>query len=305
VTAPTASIVVCTRNRCASLEEALADMVNQRLSERSGGYEIVVVDDASTDDTARVVARVGRQTRTVVRRVSAEGRGVARARNVGVSAARGRWIAFFDDDQRTEPTWLAELLNTAERTGADLVGGPIEVSLPDGVAVGPVVRGIYGELPTQRQRRRGITPPPGGGNRLVHRRVFERIGLHDEAMITGEDTDLSARAEAARVDFGWAPRAVVRHLITDERLDPRTILAYGRKAGAAKAWVDFKRLGRWRIAGSAAVVLAKAGANAMLTLLAMLRRSQVDLIDCRARASVFGGYLAKTLRAMSTGDPTQ
>jgi hypothetical protein len=124
-------------------------------------------------------------------------------------------------------------------------------------------------------------------------------------MTTGEDTDLIARAEAARMDFGWAPRAVVRHMISDERLDPRTIAAYSRQAGSAKAWVDFKRLGRWRIAGSATVVLAKAGANEVLTLLAMLRRSRVDLLDCRTRSWLYSGYLAKTLRAMSSGDPTR
>lgn len=305
MTVPAATIVVCTRDRSASLEEALSDLVDQSISDRSPGYEILVVDDGSTDDTAMVVERVDHQSPIAVRRVSGDGRGVAHARNVGVAEARGLWIAFFDDDQRTGPTWLAELLDAAERTGADLVGGPIEVSLPDGASVGPVVRAIYGEHPTERQRRRGIIPLPGGGNRLVHRRVFDRIGLHDESMSVGEDTDLIARAAAAHMDFGWAPRAIVRHLIPDERLDPQTMFAYARGMGEAKAQTDFKRLGRWRTVRSATVVLAKAGTNAVLILLAMLRRSRVDVLDCRTRSWVFSGYLASALRTLYSGDPSR
>ncbi len=283
MTALIASIVICTRDRSRMLEDSLADMVNQRLLERSARFEVIVVDDGSTDDTPTVVQRFSDQSRIAVRRISGDGKGLAHARNVGVAAALGEWIAFFDDDQRANPTWLAELLDTAERTGADLVGGPIEVSPPDGAAIGPIIRGIYGELPTRRQRRRGVTPRPGGGNRLVHRRVFDSIGLHDESFAVSEDPDLIARVEAASMRFAWAPRAVVRHVIPLDRLNPETIAAYTTKAGAAQAWVDFKRLGRWRSSRSIAVVLIKLGANAALTLLAVLRQSRMDVIDYRAR----------------------
>lgn len=305
MTAPAATIVVCTRDRSGSLAEALKNLVNQRLPERAGEYEVLVVDDGSIDDTAKVVEQIAGDSETVVRQVNAGGEGVAHARNVGVSAARGTWIAYFDDDQRTTPTWLAELLDAAERTRADLIGGPIELTLPGGVTIGPVVRAIYGEHPTNRQRRRGITPPPAGGNRLVHRRVFERVGLHDESMTVGEDTDLVARAAAAGMVFGWAPGAVVWHLIPDGRLDPESISSYAGRAGAARARVELKQLGRWRIAASASIVAAKAGANAVAFLLAVARRSRVDILDCRTRSWLFGGYLATTLKAMFTGDPTR
>lgn len=299
---PTVSIVVCTRDRAPSLEQALADLVDQQLPIRYAGYEVVVVDDASVDQTSLVVARVDARSPIDVRRVSANGTGVANARNVGVGAARGQWVAFFDDDQRTEPTWLAELLDTAQHTGADLVGGPIEVRLPADVPAGPIVRAIYGEHPPRRRRSSEAELRPAGGNRLIHRSVFERIGLHDESLQMGEDIDLIGRAEAERMVFGWAPRAVVCHVIPEERLVPRTVFDYSERAGIARAKVDFKRAGRWGMVRTASTMLLKAGANALLIPFAD-RRSQVDALDYRARSRLFRGYLTTAIRAILTGSP--
>ena len=301
MTDPDVTVVVCTRDRASALADALADLVAQELPAASGSFEIVVVDDGSRDTTASVIRSASQAAAITVRGVDGGGAGVAHARNVGVGASRGEWVAFFDDDQRTGPTWLAELLTVARRSGASVVGGPIDVVLPDGVLVGPVVRAVYGEHPTDRQRRRGEIPRPAGGNRLIDRRVFDLIGLHDEQLVVGEDLDLILRAEAAHFAFAWSPEARVRHLIPPERTEATAVLAYARTAGIARARVEGKLDGRWRMVGHASVVLAKAVANMAVLAVAFASRSPVSLLDGRTRAALFRGYLATAFRIVLTG----
>ena len=91
-------------------------------------YEVLVVDDGSTDETARVVQSVMDTSVVDIRYLRQENRGIAGARNTGVFHARGSWVAFFDDDQLAEPDWLVHLLAAASSSGADCVGGPALLS---------------------------------------------------------------------------------------------------------------------------------------------------------------------------------
>jgi hypothetical protein len=147
---------------------------------------------------------------------------VAQARNCGVRNARGRWIAFFDDDQLADADWLAGLLEAAGRTGAACVGGAVRLQLPDSVAaqLPAVCRRLLGEsLPCASVGRPGRRRGLATGNLLVDRSVFERIGLFDESLReAGEDADLGRRVRAAGIELAGAPAAVVWHVIPPYRL---------------------------------------------------------------------------------------
>ena len=95
---PMVSVIIPTFNRAALVREAVASVKAQTYRD----YEILVVDDASTDDTREALA-AGREVR-VLRQ--ADRRGVAAARNRGIAAARGEWLAFLDSDD----LWLPEKL---------------------------------------------------------------------------------------------------------------------------------------------------------------------------------------------------
>jgi glycosyltransferase involved in cell wall biosynthesis len=113
---PVVSILVPAFNAAAFISEALDSACRQTLA----AIEILVIDDASTDDTAAIVARLAaRDPRIRLVRQSANG-GPSVARNRGLSEARGRWIALLDADDAYEPTRLADLVALAERSGADL-----------------------------------------------------------------------------------------------------------------------------------------------------------------------------------------
>jgi len=89
---PEVSVIVPTRNRC--LELGLA--VRSALGQLGVQLEVVIVDDGSTDATGQLVSRISDPRVRYLRRTMSVG--VSAARNAGIAEARGRWIAFLDDD---------------------------------------------------------------------------------------------------------------------------------------------------------------------------------------------------------------
>src|SRR5262249_45823375 len=81
-------------------------------------FEVIVVDDGSTDDTAAIARQYD------VRVISTENRGLAAARNLGMTAARGEIVAYLDDDAHPDPHWLQYFADTFLRTDYVAVGGP-------------------------------------------------------------------------------------------------------------------------------------------------------------------------------------
>jgi glycosyltransferase involved in cell wall biosynthesis len=198
---PRVSVIVPARDAGRTLPRTLSCLAAQ-----SGDYEIVVVDDGSTDDTASIASRAG------ARVISASGVGSGAARNLGVRAASGDLIAFTDADCFPEPGWLAA--GVARLSDVDLVAGSVR---PDPTAVlGPFDRTVWVE------RETGLYET---ANLFIRRSLFERIGGF-EAWLTdsgpkrgwtnpelGEDVWLGWRARRAGGRSAFEPRAVVYHAV--------------------------------------------------------------------------------------------
>ena len=101
------SAVVCTHNRAAYLERALASLAAQTLARDA--YEILVVDNASTDETPAVVAAASARIPNLIS-LREPTPGLPHARNAGLRAARGAFVAYVDDDAVASPTWLERIL---------------------------------------------------------------------------------------------------------------------------------------------------------------------------------------------------
>lgn len=238
------SIVVCTYNRAPLLRDALASL---KALETDGAfrYEIVVTDNASTDESAAVIEEAARDSPVPVRGVREPRPGVAHARNRGIQETRAPWIAFFDDDQVADPGWLKELLAVARETGARWVGGANRLLLPRdhqddlaGLCRGMLGETTWGDAPCPF----GTGMLPGSGNLLVQRSVFEEIGGFDESRrMAGEDGNLFCRMAAANIGGWYAPRAVMRHVVPAYRLTDDYLrwksLGYGRNL-AQRNWCD-------------------------------------------------------------------
>ena len=150
------SVVVCTYNRAELLRSALESLVWQETDEKFT-YEILVVDNGSTDGTCDVVNDfIKKTTKVHIRYVYEEESGIAVARNRGIKEVCCEWIAFFDDDQWADPHWLFELYKVAMQKEADCVGGAILLVLPDSanISLRPFIRSALREvLPSDEPQR--------------------------------------------------------------------------------------------------------------------------------------------------------
>lgn len=293
---PTISVVVCTRNRADRIAVALQSLGRLKADDRFT-YEVLVVDNGSTDDTAAVVDRIASNFPVTLRRVFEERPGVGRARNRGVAAAAGEWIAFFDDDQAADPRWLAELLALAERRRLRCVGGQVRLKLPAGVErdLSPVCRMLLGcsvDMPVERRYTPSCTP--GAGNLMVHRTVFAEVGGFDETCSRGEDTDLFVRMYKAGIEAWYSPDAAIDHLIPPERLTDDFLLRLSDRMGTGMAEDEFAARGPRLYP---AVWLARFAQATLILwprlLLAWVRRDREAVLGARCRLRIAAKVLAE------------
>src|SRR5262245_358960 len=117
------SVLICTRNRAAKLAATLEKFFAQRFS---GNYELVIVDNASSDETGQVVEGFISRFPNRVRYLFEPRPGLSRARNTAIKAARGDIIVFTDDDVLVAENWLEEIKREfAEDPNLFLLGGRI------------------------------------------------------------------------------------------------------------------------------------------------------------------------------------
>jgi len=121
------SVVVCTRNRASQLVEALTSFTELNIPAGTA-WEVVVVDNGSTDSTAEVVRSF--EERLPIRRVFEPKAGISNARNAATAAAQGKYIVWTDDDVHVDPNWLAAFLEAFKRwPEAAVFGGRIILNL--------------------------------------------------------------------------------------------------------------------------------------------------------------------------------
>lgn len=298
-----ASIVICTYNRAALLRDALASLVAQQTDGRFR-YEVVVIDNASTDDTPAVIEDAGRTAPVPFRGVREAKPGVAAARNRGIAEARGEWVAFFDDDQVADPRWLAELVGFARDRGVRCVGGANRLLLPPGAPaeLPPVCRALLGEPVDWPDPRRYDGPEtPGAGNLLLHRSVFEQVGRFDESLReAGEDTDLLGRIRAAGIEAWYTPLAVMHHVVPAYRATAAYFRWKAQINGGHVARKDHRRFGRALLVPLLAARLGQAAAvRAPRLLWSRLRGDAAAALGARCALWRTEGYARFALNLLA------
>ncbi len=120
------SVIICTYNRAADLEQTLGSLRDVALPS-AGVAELIVVDNGSTDDTAKVAQSFSR-TGLTIRYVREARRGKGHAYNAGIAAARGRVLLFSDDDMRFPPDWIEGMCAPIFAGEADAVAGGVKIA---------------------------------------------------------------------------------------------------------------------------------------------------------------------------------
>jgi len=297
------SIVVPTRNRASLLARALASLKAITIP-RGLTCEIVVVDNASSDATAEEVLKASAGSPAPIRYVCEKRTGVAQARNTGVSAAQGTWIAFFDDDETAAPDWLEYLLLAAEVTGASCVGGAyrLDLSQDELSRLSPTCRAILGEKQTSgglcRCTRRNR---PGTGNALVSRDVFLRVGGFDEMLARGgSDWDFFARAERLGYQAWYTPDAIIYHHVPSHRMTQEYLLWASLRHGASLAFLDLRERGTWGVAVLAIFRAVQAiGINLPIFVLHAALAQSPALLGRKCLLWRAIGYSRQTLRILA------
>jgi len=204
--APLLSVIVPVYNGARFLAAALAAVESQSYRP----IETIVVDDGSTDASAAVAA--SRPGVTLLRRTHG---GVAVARNAGLEAARGAWIAFLDADDLWHPAKLARQAAVLQRNGA--LRGVLCRFRNFRDAGFPPPDWVRSE--TFMDRRTGAMPSLC--TLLARRAVFDEVGRFRPELENGEDLDWFARARDLGVSFEMVPEALVERRLHDANLSYR------------------------------------------------------------------------------------
>lgn len=219
--APDLSVIIPAHDAAATLPAALDAVLAQ---DWDGRWEVVVVDNASRDATATVIADYATRDARVRRVEAFERRGPSHARVVGVAATSAPWLVFCDADDVVDPGWLANLAGALAHD--EVVTGPLDPYRlnPEWLARS---RGVY--PPDRPLTWHGVFPTASFGNFAIRRATYERIGPFREDYPTGEDHEYSLRLAAAGVALGFAPGAVVAYRMRGTPGDLwRQGVAYGR-----------------------------------------------------------------------------
>jgi glycosyltransferase involved in cell wall biosynthesis len=180
---PTVSVIIPTHNRGWILREAIDSVLAQDYAD----YELIVVDDGSTDNTREILEACGRDI-TVVQQSN---RGVSAARNRGIAASRGQLLAFLDSDDLWLPQKLSRQVDFFKSNPAALICQTEETWVRNGVRVNPKRR---------HQKLAGMIFEPSLALCLVspsavmiRKTLFEVVGRFDERLPACEDYDLWLR----------------------------------------------------------------------------------------------------------------
>lgn len=299
------SVVMPTFNRGHWLGEAIDSVLEQDLGDLS--VEIVVADNASTDNTqavAQSAATRGEAAGVPVRYVLERRKGDAQARNRGVAASRGSWIAFFDDDQFASQRWLLELLRCATRFDVPVVGGPVLLAIEDEERqrLGRICREQLREIDLSTDVREYVGKElPGTGNALVSRDLFDQLGGFSEAFPSGgSDSDFFLRARAAGHRLLYNPKAPIRHRVDRNRLTPK-YLRWGALVSGAEhiARFDLENHGRTGLVLRCAARLGQAAlVNGPRWAWARATGNSGEALGRMALLSRCEGYTRRTLREL-------
>jgi glycosyltransferase involved in cell wall biosynthesis len=223
VTAPSlVTVVIPAHNASATIETQLAALAEQ---DYDGRWEVVVVDNGSTDGTIGVVER-WRDRVPALRVVDASERtGPGYARNVGAEAAHGDFLVYCDADDMASPQWLTAMATAA--VDHDVVGGPLDDRrLNDAVTRQWRPAPPVDELPVVQQ----FLPATASANLGIWRATLAAIGGWREDYRTGyEDVELCWRAQLRGYRLGFAPEAVMAYRYRPSlRAFARQSYGYGR-----------------------------------------------------------------------------
>ncbi|MGE5042400.1 MAG: glycosyltransferase family 2 protein [Candidatus Levyibacteriota bacterium] len=182
------SIIIPTHNRSQFLMDVLESVSNQTKKP----FEVIVVDDGSTDNTREAMLNSGYRAHYIQQ----ENSGPAAARNRGIAAARGNILAFLDDDDLLLPHALELAVRRLENRASFQVGIVFGLIMRIKNVKRVKDKIVYEEIPP-------VWPERMIGSAIIRKEVFNRVGLFDESLTLGQDIDWYMRAREKHIRFSF------------------------------------------------------------------------------------------------------
>ncbi|BBB14888.1 glycosyl transferase group 2 family protein [Candidatus Rickettsiella viridis] len=219
---PLFSIILTTYNRSQLLPRALRSVLQQSFS----NFELIIVDDHSTDNTRQVVYEFTDNRMTYIQQD--HNQGVSTARNTGIKQAKGEYLCFLDDDDEYLPTFLQEVSQFLKKKSQAFIG-----LIWTGIAKIHEEKTIQTELFNLDNKKNllflleilfsGIT---------IHHTCFERVGLFNPTLHLREDMDIVYRMLATGLDYAAIPKVLIKIHIHEQPSLSRSITLADRIANS-------------------------------------------------------------------------
>ena len=247
------SVIVCTYNRSESLRETLKSLQEMSVPPDLS-WELIVVDNHSSDNTKEIVEDFSRISGLNVRYIHEGTLGLSRARNTGIAHARGEIVAFIDDDAIADKAWLLNLVKAYEEENeAGCVGGRIILRWP---VRQPLwwhadLDEVFNALHYSPSRILLHYPRyPYGTNISFRRDVLKKVGGFridlgriGTKLLAGEEMDLCLRVEHIGASIYFEPKAIVHHRVEPKKLNKTFIRKRAFWHGRSHALIELEHFG--------------------------------------------------------------
>lgn len=222
------SVIICTYNRSDLLKSSIESIQLQNFS--TDNFEIIVVDNNSSDDTKTVVESLAIYSTVRIKYVFESRQGLSFARNTGIEHSEAEIVVFTDDDVEAEINWLRELVLVFDCPEIACVGGPIRplwpFEKPTWINTDQLIEPLtISEFSAAKETGYFSGHYPFGANIAFLRETFKKFGAFSEGLgrqagklLSNEEIELCQRIEAAGKLIRFAPNAVIYHKIAPERL---------------------------------------------------------------------------------------
>ncbi len=224
------SVIIPTYNR----SKYLTNFLNSFLALKQDpmfNYEIILVDNNSTDNTKEVINDFSKNSKIKVKYLFEPKQGISNARNLGIKNASGDILAFTDDDVILNEDWLFNIADFAAKNTFDAIGGKVIPEYPANtprwilkykdLLSGPILSHDHGDLIVNYK---GKMVPFVGANMIVKRAVFDEMGFFNTGIgagsgTMGEDTELYKKMLNADKKIIYNPNIQLKHPVVKERMN--------------------------------------------------------------------------------------
>lgn len=243
------SAIICTYNRATYLKKAIQSLADQNLKEEK--YEILVIDNNSTDSTKNTVAEFSNIQN--IHYILEPIQGLSQARNTGLAKAKGKYVAYLDDDAIAEPNWLESILHCFKVTDSPIgcVGGKIdpiwEAPCPDWLPdnyLSYLTILDWGPNPILIDSKKYIA----GANMAFPTALLKNLGgfnvelgRQGKKLLSSEEVWLQETIRRSGHTVHYDPSIVVKHHATESRLVPDWFFQRLYWQGISNAFLDLVR----------------------------------------------------------------